>query len=140
MNDPQQYDEAYYREVKRKKTIMISVIVSVLIIFGISGGVLWYITRTPESSLTANTLGATTDENPQEIIRKVGSHMTLPPGEIPKVVTVTNVAQMKKTQPFFTSASNGDKLLIYSTKVVLYSPISDRIIDIAQIRFTPENK
>ena len=67
------------------------------------------------------------------IIQLVGKHMILPLEE-PKVVTVANVEDLRREQPFFLQAKNGDKLLVYSSRVILYNPISDKIVDVAQIR------
>lgn len=67
------------------------------------------------------------------VIEKVGKHMVLP-YEQPKVVTVANVDDLRLEQPFFLQAKNGDKLLVYSTRVILYNPDLDKIVDIAQIR------
>lgn len=71
--------------------------------------------------------------DPQVIVDKVSRHMVLPKGQ-PSLVTIANVELLKKDQPFFAQASNGDKLLVYPDKVILYSPSLDRIIDIAGIR------
>lgn len=67
------------------------------------------------------------------IIQQVGKHMVLPL-EQPKVVTVTGVEDLRREQPFFLQAKNGDKLLVYSSRVILYNPDLDKIVDIAQIR------
>lgn len=68
----------------------------------------------------------------------VSKLIVLPSGETPKVVTITNVDQLKKDQPFFSDANNGDKLLVYSKKVILFNPRTNRVVDIAQIRFSPD--
>ena len=71
--------------------------------------------------------------DPKIIVDKISHHMVLPKGD-PSLVTIANVELLKKDQPFFAPASNGDKLLVYPDKVILYSPSMDRIIDIAGIR------
>jgi hypothetical protein len=136
MNDSE-YDDAYYAEIARKRSILKKGFLIGIVIVSIMGIGVWQFVL-PH---TANTvLGSTTELTDQQIIRKVGSHIVLPTGETPKIITVTNVNDMRKTQPFFASASNGDKLLIYSTKVILYNATSDRVIDIAQIKYTPDQK
>lgn len=67
------------------------------------------------------------------LIGKVGSHIILPKGD-PKIVTISNVDILKKDQPFFASAQNGQKLLVYPDKVILYDPVMDKVVDIAAIR------
>ena len=126
---------------KNRKIVFSSLLMGFLVVT-IGGGILWMKFGPSSASTLSNqpgtALGISTDTDPQHVIQRVGSHMILPSGEAPKVITVANVDQLRKTQPFFNSASNGDMLLVYATKVILYSPISDRIIDIAQIRFDPK--
>ena len=71
--------------------------------------------------------------NDQATITAVEKHILLP-NETPKVVTLSDVETLKKTQPFFAKASNGDKILVYTDKVILYSTFLDRILDIAYIK------
>jgi uncharacterized membrane protein YvbJ len=74
-----------------------------------------------------------TDAEVTALVAKVAKHVELPK-EKPQVATVTNVDQLKIGQPFFRSALNGDKLLVFANRVVLYRPDQDKVIDIAQIR------
>ncbi len=73
-------------------------------------------------------------EDPDQVVKRVGRHILLPAGETPRVVSVSSVELLKKDQPFFQYAKNGDKLLVYSDKVILYNPDDDIVIDIAYIR------
>lgn len=82
---------------------------------------------------TAASVTGTPDEV-KRIVSSVGHHLVLPQNEEPKLVTLSNVAMLKKNQQFFSSAKDGDKMLIYSAKVILYDPIADKVVDIAQIR------
>lgn len=83
---------------------------------------------------TQMALGASpTPANESEIVNKVASHILLPDEE-PKIITVQNVEELRKQQPFFEKAENGDKVLVFSQKVILYNPTLDKIIEIAQIR------
>jgi hypothetical protein len=68
-----------------------------------------------------------------DIIARVSTLLVLPQG-IPKVVPVADVETLKKTQLFFENAQNGDKLLVYPTKVILYSPFLDKIVEVAVVK------
>jgi len=72
----------------------------------------------------------------KDIVDRLSRHMLLP-DETPRMITITNSDVLKKTQPFFTKAKDGYKLLIYGEKVIMYDPVTDKIIDIAAIR--PQN-
>lgn len=69
----------------------------------------------------------------KSVIEKVGRHYVLP-SEEPKLVTIRDAAALRHDQPFFSQAEDGDVLLVYATKVILYSPKLDKIVEVAQIR------
>lgn len=55
-------------------------------------------------------------------------HMVLPKEE-PIIASVKDVEKLKKEQPFYRNAINGDKVFIWTDKAVIYRPEEDRIID-----------
>jgi hypothetical protein len=69
----------------------------------------------------------------KDYVSAVGKLMYLPDGEV-KVVEVVDVDKKKQDQPFFAIAQNGDQLLIYSSKVILYRPAENKIVEFAHIR------
>jgi len=71
----------------------------------------------------------------KNIVKKAGKHILLPEN-LPQLINVTNVDSIKKDQPFFKNARNGNKLLIYPNKVIIYDPVRDIIIDIAYLKPT----
>ncbi|MCL4339234.1 hypothetical protein M1271_06110 [Patescibacteria group bacterium] len=73
----------------------------------------------------------------KRLVAQVGKHFLLPANEIPHAITLANVDTLKKDQPFFTNAKNGNILLVYSQEVILYDPILDKVINVAQIRVAP---
>lgn len=84
---------------------------------------------------------ATFKNNPQDfakaetknLIAKVGSLVELP-NEEPTVATVTDVSKLK-SQPFFSKAQNGDKVLIFTKakKAYLYSVSLSKILEVAPL-------
>jgi len=84
---------------------------------------------------------------PQEIGEKdvkatmlaVAKLMELPQG-IPSVATVTDVTKLQ-SQPFFSKAVNGDKVLIFADakRAILYRPSAHRIIDVSPLFSAPVN-
>jgi hypothetical protein len=85
--------------------------------------------------------------NPEEIAKqeakalvdRVAQLVDLPSNEDPTVATVTDAKKLKK-QPFFSTAKNGDKVLIYTQakKAVLYRPATNKIIEIAPVSIGDE--
>lgn len=81
-------------------------------------------------------------ENPQQqgqeavhaLVQEVSQYIVLPEGEDPTVATVTDPEKLKD-QAFFTQASVGDKVLIYTNakKAILYNPGTHKIVEVAPI-------
>lgn len=92
-----------------------------------------YVTSAREKNSENVTSAQSPPGSDAEVLEKIGSHIVLPP-EQPRIVTIENVEDLRQQQPFFILANNGDKLLVYSTRVILYDPKIDKVVDIAQIR------
>ncbi len=75
---------------------------------------------------------------PKALIEQVGKLMELPLGEEPTIATVSDVQKLKD-QPFFTSAQNGDKVLIYqkAKKAILYRPSTQKIVEVGPVNIDP---
>lgn len=73
-------------------------------------------------------------EESRRVIEKVGRLMVLP-DETPQIGTVSNVEQLRKEQPFFTKAENGDKVLMYtnSKQAILYRPSKNIVVNVAPL-------
>ena len=68
-----------------------------------------------------------------DILMKVGKHIVLPEGEIPELATVQDAAALAAEQAFFEGTIDGDKLLIYSQKALIYSPSRDILVNVGPI-------
>lgn len=67
--------------------------------------------------------------------------MILPDKEKPTLATVTDVEALKKDQPFFEKAQNGDKVLVYvgDKKAIIYRPAEDLIVNVGFIAVNGDN-
>lgn len=79
--------------------------------------------------------------NPQKVVQQetkdlIGAvaRLIVLPSEEPTIATVADPGKLSN-QPFFAHAQKGDKVLIYANakKAVLYSPIKNRIIEVAPL-------
>ncbi len=75
--------------------------------------------------------------NPEQVktlIATVGEYVVLPegidPGEV-KVAAVQDAAMLMKSSSFFKDAQNGDQLLIFPTKLVLFRPSQNKVVNIS---------
>ena len=78
--------------------------------------------------------GKIAQEENSKLVAQVGKLIVLPPGETPTIATVADPSKLTD-QAFFAKAKKGDKVLIYAgaKKAVLYSPESNKIVEIAPI-------
>ncbi len=74
------------------------------------------------------------------LMASVGKLILLPEGETPTVATVSNPEKLKD-QEFFVNAKAGDKVLIFTNaqKAFLYSPTSNRVINVAPLSVGSSN-
>ena len=63
----------------------------------------------------------------------VGKLIVLPTDQQPTVATIQDVAALSKEQPFFIGAEDGDKLLIYSDKAIIYSVKNGKLINVGPV-------
>lgn len=69
------------------------------------------------------------------VVQNAAKHIALPGGKV-TVATVMNADGLRQANPiFYQFASNGDKVLIYIDRAVLYSPEIDRVLDV--VHFAP---
>lgn len=67
------------------------------------------------------------------LLSDVGQHILLPEGESPVVATVQDAVVLASQQAFYKDVQNGDKLLVYRDKAIIYSPARDRIINVGPV-------
>lgn len=67
------------------------------------------------------------------VIKKVARHVLLPNGQV-VVTTVLDPDALREAHPiFYHNAKQGDKVLIYEDRAILYDPAIDRVLDISHI-------
>jgi hypothetical protein len=76
---------------------------------------------------------AVAEEEVQKYVEKVGKLMVLSSEEKPLLATVQDAENLKKEQAFFKDAQNGDIVLIYQDKAILYSETQDKIVNVGPV-------
>jgi hypothetical protein len=88
-----------------------------------------------ESTTENVTVGAqvnvqTDDPNIKILIDNVFKHIFLPSGDV-RVETITNPDKLRSVNPiFYQNAKEGDMILIFNDRAVLYDPTIDRVLDV----------
>lgn len=80
--------------------------------------------------------GATGDID--ALLQNVARHIILPVGEVPTVATIQDIALAREQNPvLYRDAQNGDRLIAWSTQLVVFSPSRDRVLAILPITPPP---
>lgn len=73
----------------------------------------------------------------KQVVKKLKTLMEIPTEE-PLVATITDAAKLKENEPFYKNAQNGDKVVIWREKAVIYRMESNRIVDFGVVIRQPE--
>ncbi len=133
---PEVKEQKKVKKIIGNKPLLIGIIVVLIVVIGAAGLYIFlYIQKDAASPVAAN--GQLSSEQIKALVHDVGKLVVLPDGEVPTIATVTDVEKLA-SQPFFKSAQNGDKVLLYgSTKeAILYRPSIGKIIKMAPVNST----
>lgn len=116
----------------------ITTLVFLLAVAGFAGWSFYSYLETEKEVVRLSTIDGQQEIQKQEVsilLDQVRKHMLLPDDEQPTVATVTDVDELKRQQPFFEKAINGDKVIIYvnSHKAIIYSPEKDIIVNVGTL-------
>lgn len=119
-----------------KNKIILSIFV-LLVVAGSAGTSYYFYTKYQAAQQALNNPELAAQDEVQQITNKLGKLIELPQDEEPSVATVLDHEKLKDQQ-FFTSAQDGDKVVIYTKamKAILYRPSDNKIIEVAPIQIT----
>ena len=87
---------------------------------------------TPQTRGNSAQLQVTSATDPAiaELVQTVFKHIFLPSGNV-QVATVVKADDLRQANPvFYQFAKEGDKVLIYSDRAILYDPVADKVLDV----------
>jgi hypothetical protein len=123
---------------QKRRSPILTVILLILVVALIAGLVYMFVQnkrlRSPDEQTKIQ------EENNQRIVDKV-MQLILVPDEEPTLATIVNVDNLRKTNPdFYKDAVNGDQLVIYSSKAIIYRESDDIIINVAPVIIKPNEE
>lgn len=134
-------------EVPERKinfTLLISVAFAVVFLAAFVWALVGYLEAKKELGAAAdsNREQTLTEEENRKLVEKVGRLMILPADETPVVATINNAEDLKKEQPFYKDAKDGDNVLIYTEerKAIIYDAIRNVIVNVGPIFINEEAK
>ena len=112
--------------------MVVGVIVAVLVVVGAywilhshSGDGLANISTSADAKLTSSQV--------QEVLTRIGEFLVLPTGESPSVSIIRDAMALAQEQSFYAGASNGDILVVYSNRAIVYDPKADKLVNVSAI-------
>jgi flagellar basal body-associated protein FliL len=123
------------KKLMTKETMLITLVVVLLAALG-GLGFLYMKEKNKEDSPTQEA-----SEEAQQILEDVGKLILLPEDEEPTIATIKDIEALKaENAEFYKNAQNGDKILIYTQRAIIYDSDENRIINVAPIirQPTPE--
>lgn len=67
----------------------------------------------------------------EEVIAEINKLYELPTDTEVTIGTITNIEELKSKQKYFEKGKNGDLLLIYPDKTIIYDPVNKIVVDVA---------
>lgn len=76
-------------------------------------------------------------EAARKVIEQVKAHMQISTEVEPTVATIVNVEELRKRNPFYNKAENGDHLIVTTDRAILYDSDKDIILDVIPVQLQP---
>jgi hypothetical protein len=86
------------------------------------------------ANLSANAGEKLTDAQVQAVISRVSKFMVVPSDEKPSVVVLRGTAELAAQQPFYRDAKDGDVLIVYSSRAIIYDAKANKLVSVSPIQ------
>ena len=77
------------------------------------------------------------DPTETSVVERLRKHIQLSTDVEPTVATIVNVEELRKRNPFYNKAENGDHLVVTTDRAILYDPDHDIILDVIPVQLQP---
>lgn len=114
---------------------MQKIILGVVLVIAVGVGGWWAFNAQSDDGLANISAGAKlTDAQVQQVIERVGKYMVLPSGENPSVVVISDAATRAEQQSFYRGAKDGDLLIVYSSRAIIYDAKANKLVNVGPIQ------
>lgn len=86
------------------------------------------------ANLSANAGEKLTDSQVQAVVSRVSKFMVVPSDEKPSVVVLRGTAELAAQQPFYRDAKDGDVLIVYSSRAIIYDAKANKLVSVSPIQ------
>lgn len=130
-----------YEDETKTSNSALSKFIFVLLFLAVASGFAWYFYKYQNAKQEINFLSSiegqqkANKQEVEEILKRVGQLILLPKDEMPTMATIEDAQTLASEQAFFENAQNGDKVLIYSNKALVYSPARNLLVNVGPVYF-----
>lgn len=113
----------------------LKIVLGVLIVAAIGVGG-WFAYRSQSGGDLANLpddVVRLSDEQVSEVVARVSKFIVVPEDEEPTVAVLRDTATLAERQPFYRGAKDGDILVIYSSRAIIYDPKANKLVHVGPI-------
>jgi len=128
-------------ETQAPKGASLGKIFFVILLLIMAVGSVWYFLKYQDAKAQIDLLSSpegqqkVNKEEIDKVLKDVGKLILLPINETPTVATIEDAQALAKDQAFFADAQNGDKVLIYSNRAMIYSPERNVLVNVGPVYF-----
>ena len=120
--------------------VSVVVVLALLIVGGTHFG--WFggsttVPNLPGNETGTSDVGSESKEEAQRIVAKVKTHIQIDDSVEPTVATIVDVETLKKRNPFYNRAKNGDHLIVTPDRAILFDMEADIILDVIPVQLEP---
>ena len=128
-------------KTRKRRTLKSSVVFLMFIV--LIGVCAWLLINYKNAQKQINYLSELTVEEiskkeRDDLLEKVRKLIILPEDKQPAISTIQDIDKLAEAQPFFEKAQNGDRVIIYEDRAIIYSPSRNILINVGPV-YTQEN-
>ncbi len=106
--------------------------IGLVALVGVGGYVAWQSNAGDDfANLSADT--KLTDSQVSELVARVSKFLVVPGDEQPTVVVISGAQQLAAQQSFYKGAKDGDILILYSSRAIIYDVKSNKLVNVGPI-------
>jgi LytR cell envelope-related transcriptional attenuator len=85
------------------------------------------------AKLSANAGAKLTEAQVDAVVARISKFMVVPEGERPSVVVLKGTAELAQQQAFYKDAKDGDILIVYSSRAIIYDAKANKLVGVSPI-------
>ncbi|HXV27226.1 MAG TPA: LytR C-terminal domain-containing protein [Candidatus Paceibacterota bacterium] len=117
--------------------VVSKLLAGLILVAAIAGGG-WYFFNKGKQEFVIKPGEKLSEEQVSRLVQRVGRFLVLPDNEEPSVAAIVDAAALAERQSFYQGAKDGDILLVYSNKAIIYDAVEDKLVNVGPIVRTDE--